>query len=76
MLMDKQKLLDLLTVLKPKLETANVPLIRSAYGNYYKIGGEQIEDVKNPKNYYGATYISTDQRTFKTDLGKYIRMNV
>lgn len=53
--------------------TKDVPLIRSFYGNTYRVGGEYMEDVKNPVDYKGATYLSTSNKTYRGEIGEYIR---
>lgn len=49
------------------------PLIRSFYGNTYKVGGKYIDDVKNVKDYEGKTFLSTDEKSYIRDIGKYVR---
>jgi len=80
MVFDKNKLLELYeleTKLNPSDELVHM---RTLYGNYYGIGGEQVKDTKisgmdHPKHLYpDATFISTSNFAFETGLaGKYIR---
>lgn len=74
-LMEKHKLYALIELFD--LETADVPHVRSLYGNVFGVGGLQIEDVKNIHNYKRSTYLSTTESTFKfNDIGKYIRSQI
>lgn len=50
--------------------------IRSLYGNIYKVDSEYMTDVKNPKDYQGMTLLSTNEKTFRLDLGMYIQRNL
>lgn len=76
MRMDTAKLRDLIEKLMPLVINGRCPLIRSAYGNFYKVGGEYTEDVKHSKYYQGLTYLSTNEISFKGHKGKYIRANL
>lgn len=74
---NKQKLYTLIMTHFPRLiESRECPLIRSTYGNLYKVGGELIEDVKNIKDFEGKTYLSTTEGTFRRQIGNYIRSKV
>ena len=53
------------------------PMFRSLYGNYWNIGGEQIDDCKisdNSKPDPDAVFLSTTGRSFASfEVGQYIR---
>ena len=53
------------------------PMIRCAYGNYFKIGGKQSSDFKidgEDKHYQGKDYLSTNDKSFSLGVvGKEIR---
>ena len=72
MIMNRKKLLDLLDLF-PRTHG-----MRSIYGNYYKIGGEQMSDVKvfDKKLDFDkeSTFLSScdDIWTYKNDMRKYI----
>lgn len=54
----------------------NGPMIRCAYGNYFKIGGKQSSDFKIDgldKKYKDKTYLSTNDKSFKGVVGVQIR---
>lgn len=52
----------------------NPVLIRSLYGNYYQNQSAMKKDVKNPENYRGSIFLSTSDKSFKSEnIGKYIR---
>ncbi len=72
-LFNKKKLLALIKQLEPLIEKNQCPLIKSAYCNTYNVGGEQIEDVKNVKNFTDRDYLSTDDRSFNMAIGQYIK---
>jgi len=72
-LFDKEKLARLIEMLKPNIVSGKCSLIRSAYGNIYEVGGEQMEDVKNIRDYAGKTYLSTSEGSFRLGVGDYIR---
>lgn len=73
-LMDKYKTRSLLDLILLNEES---PHIRSAYGNIFNVRGEYTEDVKNPKDYKGKTYLSTTEGSFKRKpIGEYIRSQV
>jgi len=75
-LFDKEKLANLIEVLRPNIASGKCPLIRSAYGNIYKVGGERMEDVKNIRDYVGKTYLSTSEGSFRLGIGDYIRSKI
>ena len=72
-LMNKNKLQKLITELIPTMQRGNTPLIRSAYGNRYKVGGEYSLDCKNIADFKGKTFLSTTEQSFRRDIGKYIQ---
>lgn len=52
------------------------PMIRCVYGNYFNVGGEQHSDVKIDsvnKLYKGGEYLSTNDKSFKGDVGDQIK---
>lgn len=68
-LYDKNKLKAIIELM-PK----DIPLqLRSIYGNYYGIQTEFMEDCKNIKDYEGKIILSTNESTFRGELGEYIR---
>lgn len=75
-LFNKEKLYSLINSLQGEIEGQSCPLIRSTYGNKYKVGGEYTEDVKNIKDFEGKTYLSTTESTFRRSIGDYIRSKV
>lgn len=69
MLFNKKKALELFSL-------TDFPGFRSLYANYFKIGGNQMRDVKitsRTKEYKGGIYLSTDERSFDGEVGKQIR---
>lgn len=72
----REKLRDAIEDLSLAISSNTCPLIRSYYGNKYNVGGEEVEDVKNPDNYEGMTFLSTSDYTFRRELGDYIRGQV
>lgn len=75
-LLNKSRLSTLIESIKPEIRSGKCPLIRSLYGNAYNVGGEYIDDVKNVQGYEGMTYLSTDEGSFRRDIGNYIRSKV
>lgn len=74
---NKFKLKNTLELLEPNINSGICPLIRSVYGNKWKVGGEYLEDVKNIRNYEGSTYLSTTESSFlRQPIGDYIRSKV
>lgn len=74
MKMNKEVLSSLINDIGIEIRADKWPLIRSLYGNKYFVDGEYTEDVKNLKsNFEGKTFLSTDERTFRGELGEYIR---
>lgn len=52
------------------------PMIRCAYGNYFNVGGEEHSDCKIDskfKKYKDGDYLSTNDKSFKGEVGKQIR---
>lgn len=76
MLMNKEKLEGIIAVIKPYLEIGKCPLVRSMYGNMYNVPGELADDVKNPVFYHGRTFLSTNEKSYRGELGNYIRSKV
>lgn len=68
---DKRKLESLINSLS--LQPWKLWQIRSLYGNTYQPYSTQRTDVKNPENYKGEALLSTDNKTFRGELGEYIR---
>lgn len=69
LLVNKKKMLEL-------LEIASCTGYRSLYANYFKIGGEQMRDVKivsTSKPYKGGIYVSTDEKSFDGLVGDQIK---
>lgn len=68
-LINKKKMLNLLKI-------TNCIGYRSLYANFYKIGGQQMNDVKITnifKRYKSGPYLSTDDRSFNGMVGKQIK---
>lgn len=76
MLFNKDKLYKLILEIVPLIKVNKCPLIRSTYGNVYKVGGDYMEDVKNIKDFEDKTFLSTDERSFNRAIGQYIRSQV
>jgi len=72
-MLDKRKLSLLIQSLSPNIHKGKCPLIRSCYGNAYEVGGEYMDDIKNPENLESATYLSTTEASFRRSVGDYIR---
>lgn len=70
---NKKKLKEMYTTIIPLITHAGPMLTRSLYGNIYNIGGTYMADVKNVENYREYTFLSTNEKTFKTEIGEYIR---
>ena len=70
MLMNREKGKELINII-------NGPMIRSMYGNYFNIGGEEHSDVKIDsvvKKYKDGSYLSTNDKSFtQGEVGKQIR---
>lgn len=73
---NKQKLKDMYDTIIPIISHRGPLLTRSLYGNIYKIGGEHMGDVKNADDYQDMTFLSTNDKTFRSEIGDYIRANV
>lgn len=73
MVFNKQKLADLIEDILPNIMHSSPILIRSLYGNIYKIGGEQMEDVKTRADHTGLTFVSTNELSFEGRVGDYVR---
>lgn len=65
---------------KKGIELSNIidgPMIRCAYGNYFKVGGKEHSDFKIDsitKRYKDGDYLSTNDKSFKYgEVGKQIR---
>jgi hypothetical protein len=68
----KQAIMELM----PAIRNSKPIMIRSYYGNRFEIPAEFMDDVKNPSEYQGLHVISTNEATFRGELGDYIRENV
>ena len=69
MLFNRKKALEVFSL-------TEFPGFRSLYANYFKIGGNQMRDVKitsKTKEYKDGIYLSTDERSFDGEVGKQIR---
>lgn len=69
LLVNKSKMLELFKI-------ADCTGYRSLYANYFKIGGEQMNDVKitsRTKPYKGGIYLSTDENSFEGLVGDQIK---
>lgn len=75
-LFNKYRLYALIGSLESNISEGRCPLIRSFYGNAFRVGGNYMADVKNIKDYEDKTYLSTTERTFRRDIGDYIRSKV
>lgn len=72
-LVDRHLLYSLIELLQPE-SSKYCPLIRSAYGNLFDVGGEYLDDTKDVSNFAGKTYLSTTERSFmRRPIGEYIR---
>ena len=76
MVLNKHKLREMYEAIVPLISHSSVMLTRSLYGNIYKIGGDFMDDVKNPTVPIGMMFISSSDATFKGELGEYIRSNL
>ena len=76
MIFNKQKLNKLIEDIIPIIKYDSPLLTRSLYGNLYNIGGQEMPDVKNPPEYEDKTFLSTNNKTFKQDIGQYIKDNL
>lgn len=70
---NKHKLKDMYDTIIPMITHAGPMLTRSLYGNIYKIGGVQLSDCKNPSVYKDKVFLSSNDKTFNSELGEYIR---
>lgn len=69
MLFNKKKARELFTL-------TEFPGFRSLYANYFKIGGQEMNDVKITsltKEYKSGIYLSTDEKSFNGKVGEQIR---
>lgn len=73
MLFNKAKRLQLSYDMERWLKRGYMPLFRSIYGNLYITDSEYMEDVKNTDDYEGKIYLSTNEQTFKQNIGAYIK---
>jgi hypothetical protein len=73
MLFNKQKLADMLADIIPRIEHSSPMLPRSLYGNLYKIGGIQMNDVKTVDSYDGLKFLSSNEKTFAGQMGEYVK---
>lgn len=73
MIMNKAKRLKVNELMRPYMRRGLSVLPRSVYGNLYKLKGEKRPDVKNIDNYTTADYLSTDDKSFNTGIGEYIK---
>ena len=76
MIFNKKKLNTLIEGIIPIIKYDSALLTRSLYGNLYNIGGDELADVKNPPEYKDKTFLSTNNKTFKQEIGQYIRDNL
>jgi hypothetical protein len=76
MLFNKQKLYELIVSLEKEIKFGRCPLVRSAYGNLHATNASQLDDVKNVENYEYKTFLSTTEKSFRGEIGKYIRSQV
>lgn len=70
---NRDKLLAMYDEVLPLVRNASVMLTRSLYGNLYNIGGEYMDDPKNPADYNSKTFLSTNDKTFQGEIGSYIK---
>jgi hypothetical protein len=75
-LFDKRKLSLLIQTLRPNIDKGKCPLVRSYYGNIYSVGGEYMDDVKDPAEYADMTYLSTTEASFRRKYGDLIRSKI
>jgi len=73
MLVDRVLLKQAIEEIMPQLRTNRIPMLRSYYGNRFEIETEYMADVKNPSNYEHTVLLSTNNRAFEGQIGKYIR---
>jgi hypothetical protein len=73
MLFNTKKRIEYNEMLRTELKYRDI-LMRTVYGNMEKMGGEYMQDVKNPPDFIDMPYISTSDVTFRQEpIGKYIR---
>lgn len=73
MLINSKQMIQAIYEIMPQLRNSQTILIRSYYGNRYGLVSETISDVKNPGNYKELDVISTNEDTFKGEIGEYIK---
>lgn len=73
MLINSKKMLKAIKEITPQLRSSQTILIRSYYGNRFGLVSEHASDVKNPDDYKELDVISTNEDTFKGELGEYIK---
>jgi hypothetical protein len=78
MVVDRLKLKQAIEELIPHISKyrSNVVLIRSYYGNRFRIESTVMPDCKNPKDFQGLPFISTSDKTFRGELGDYIKASL
>jgi len=70
MIVDRRKMKEAILELTPTLNSGKTVMIRSFYGNKYKIDSKYIDDVKNIIN---SPLISSSDVSFAGEIGDYIR---
>lgn len=73
MVFNKEKLSQLYATIIPMITHNSPMLTRSLYGNIYNIGGAYMDDVKNVDNFEAHNFLSTNETTFNSSIGNYIR---
>lgn len=75
-LCEKSKLIYVMDRIMEEAEDYGRVYWRTVYGNYYRIKGEQTQDVKvriNPKVLPGQMFISSEDTTFARHIGLYLQ---
>ena len=70
MIIDRLKMKEAILELAPILNSGKIVMIRSYYGNKYKIDSKCTEDVKNIRT---SPLISSSDASFNGEIGDYIR---
>jgi hypothetical protein len=73
MIVEREKLQIALDELMPRIRGSAPVLIRSYYGNRWGLKTARVDDVKNIPDYKGKTLLSTNDKTFMGEMGRYIR---
>lgn len=71
MIVNSKKLKEAIEEIIPLIENGNVIMIRSYYGNKFKVKSEYMEDIKNKDPING--FMSSNESTFKRKYGDKIR---